>query len=517
MNRVPRLLLIAAGALVVLGIAAVIAINLYVQSGPVQARIAEAVGPAIGPVRIARTGWTPWGGLQLHGIQSEPEAGTRLEADTLVLRVDLLPLLARQVNVREFRIESPRIAVDRSVRPTPTPEPTPEARPSPGGKPPGTPKSQEPRKPRAAVLVRVQKAAVNHGSLLVKDARGQPLLHLQDYSVQSVAPSAKDASGNFHVGSVAVRNAFSVSDIGGPFRLRANTLELPDVRGQMAGGTLRGSVVIRDPAGQRSGRVELVFAGVDMAGVVEAAGGPRDRASGRLDGEVRIEGDPAAPQTLNGNGSFRLTDGSFRQYELLQTLGQALQIEELMQLKFSKAGGTFRIGAGRVLVDRIEIASENLHVTASGTIESDGRLALEAVLQLHRKISRRLPGSKENMTDVAGKDDWRQLTFTVGGTVTDPESDLVNRLVGDEWERKVDGVLQSLFGGGEKKKKDKKKEPSKPKPTPSARPVPSPEAVPTPYPVPTPSPLPSPQRVPTPEPIPTPEPVPSPALETPAP
>jgi len=143
----------------------------------------------------------------------------------------------------------------------------------------------------------------------------------------------------------------------------------------------------------------------------------------------------------------------------------------LMDTRFSAAATTFRVDRGRVLVDRIEVASENLRANATGTIESDGELALDAILQLHRKITRRLPGSKENMTDVPGMDGWRQLTFTVNGTLSDPDTDLVGRLVGDSWERKVSGVLESLFGGGDsdkdKKEKPKKKEPPQPMETPT--------------------------------------------------
>jgi len=498
MTRFQRTLLLLVGGLVLLAVAGIIGINLYVQSAAVQARIADAVSDPLGPVKIGRTSWTPWGGVRLALIESEPEPGTRLKADSIILRVDLLPLLGRSVIVREFTVEGPAVSVDRSAKATPTPAPAPPKSPSPiaGWPTPGvsaTPKPTaaasgapvaatpaRPRKPSRPFVVTVGKAAIRKGSLEVRDGRGAPLLRLGEIAIDSTAPSQTDASGKFRVGSVMVRNGFRLGEVSGPFSYRGEMLEVPAIVGEAAGGNLTAALRLRDPGGDQEGTLALRITGMDIAALVEDAGGPRDRASGTIEGEVELSGRIQEVRTLNGNGTLRLADGAFRQYELLQTIGQALQIEELMQLRFSKAETTFRVESGRVLIDRLEIASENLRIEATGAIEPDGALSMNASLLLNRKITKRLPGiAKENMTDVEGMDGWRRLEFLVGGTVSDPETNLVERLVGEKLEREVKGVIENLFGGGSKKEKEKPKPKSTPKPTPKPKPVASPSPAPT--------------------------------------
>ena len=69
MQKAGRIALIVAGVICALAAAALLAVNLYVQSQGTQARIQAELSDRLGTtIRIQRISVTPWWGLKLTGI-----------------------------------------------------------------------------------------------------------------------------------------------------------------------------------------------------------------------------------------------------------------------------------------------------------------------------------------------------------------------------------------------------------------------------------------------------------------
>src|SRR5262249_7021486 len=92
-----------------------IGVNLYVQSQGAQAKIQQELSRRLGtPLEIRSMSVTPWGGLELSGINiaQTSSAGPRhfLEAKTFRLRVRFLSVFSRRLVIKEVALINPNVA-----------------------------------------------------------------------------------------------------------------------------------------------------------------------------------------------------------------------------------------------------------------------------------------------------------------------------------------------------------------------------------------------------------------------
>jgi hypothetical protein len=177
---------------------------------------------------------------------------------------------------------------------------------------------------------------------------------------------------------------------------------------------------------------------------------------------------------LSGAGEIILRDGQVRQYSLLSAIGQLLQIQELQQLKLNEALVKYRIDPGVVTIDQLVFRSENIRLTATGTVSFDGKLQLESQLAVNEKMRSQLfRAIRENFKPI---DDpgYTAVGFQVTGTVGRPKTNLMDKLIGRDL-KDLSSVITGLIGGG---KSEKKKKPAA-EPAPAATPAsPTPSASP---------------------------------------
>lgn len=419
-------------------------INLYLQSGGVQQRIRAAAERSLGAeVKIRNTSYTPWGGLSLRGLSiPDPRAPERniVEARGLRVRFPLMPLFQQRFVVRECTLLEPTLVVRQA----------PDGNwilPLPGRRPkdvevPGAPAGPSVKGPSfRAELERVRLA---EGAILFIDAKSRPVLSLEKVDIDAKVLEGRKAEGTFYVARMEVSKSLKPNKIGGPFTWDGRVLDLPEIKGMLAGGNLTGSYRI-DTGGEPSYALAAKLDGVLLKKLFEDAQVEPGKTDGQLQGMLNLTGDPRQSDSLEGKGHFELVSARLRPMEFLVKLGELFQIDELQLLKLHDAKVDLTIGNERVNIDDLILKSENLIISGAGPIRFNGKLNIEARLLVNAKLQRQLKGVLGNNFVESEDPDYRQLPFTVTGKVDNPRTDLLDKIIGVKIGSEVPGILKNLF------------------------------------------------------------------------
>ena len=233
-----------------------------------------------------------------------------------------------------------------------------------------------------------------------------------------------------------------------------NSLELTDlhVPGEWtftARPTQRGSLTIRRAAGRLAGgrvggeaqfalgdrrdfRVRLTVDDVDLRVISRDELGSRP-VPGRLSGYVNVYGtDPAQPASYRGDLDFDLDQASLVDIPLLDELDRALGSTEGGVFDDGDLHGT--ISDRRIRIDRLTLVGPLAQVHAAGTMDFDGRLNLEVIVNKNRGIPEsgqvllaRSPNVADEVARRASQIDQvrdfissRLMKFRITGTIRDP-------------------------------------------------------------------------------------------------
>lgn len=472
-KRISRVVLLALGG-VGAGVAVfLLALNMHVQSQGTHARIERELSERLGTtVRIQRISVTPWKGLALTGITIPqgalgPGDAEFLRAESFELRVRYLSILSQRLVIKEVSLIQPNvtwyqnaqgewrlpppIAPVASARPAAVPK---TAVPEAPSQPVETPLSNAAAPAQArpsAFTPEVRRVNLVGGNFRLFDARGRPIASFEDVQFHSNLRNSADVRGNVAIGKTSVRDRFFLQRLEARLAYGPTALELSDIKADAAGGHMSGHFNMQPKSVESPFVANVKFDSIDANRVVSEAGGSSGTIAGRLEGFLDASGKTADPNALAGTGEIMLRDGELRQYSLLNVLGQVLQIPELQQLRLDDAHAKYHINPGMLNVDELALRSPNVHVTGSGTVAFDGRLAIASHLavsdelrgQLWRPVAERF-----SPTDEPG---FSAISFTIGGSVERPTSDLLEQLVGRDI-KDIGGMLNSLLRSKPNKK-----------------------------------------------------------------
>src|SRR5207237_2927411 len=192
----------------------------------------------------------------------------------------------------------------------------------------------------------------------------------------------------------------------------------------------------------------------EMDNIRDAGGGAVGTARGKPGGHPDAAGNTADPNALAGSGEIILRDGQVRQYSLLMALGQLLQIQELQQLRLDQAQVKYHINPGVITIDELVFRSENIRLTATGTVSFDGKLQLESQLAVNEKMRSQLFRAIRDNFKPIDEPGYTAVNFQVSGTVGRPKTNLMDKLIGRDL-KDLSSVINGLIGGGRAEKKKK--------------------------------------------------------------
>ena len=496
-------------AAIILGGVLLLAANLYVQSQAVQGQIRHSLASSLKmPVEITKTTVTPWQGVRIDGIRMRPKHAAEdfLVAASFRVQFALAPLLRGNLIVQSVLLDQPEVAWAQnhegrwlyppdgkeadtaphlqrhknSVPAASPPENLPAVEQSPA-EPATTPASPplEPFYPPAGtppppatppeskrLPIAVDKLKLRHGVLNFLDARRQPIGRFDDVNLDSRVVSAEKATGAFWFDKASLpRIGLVLEDFRSGFTYDGNKLDLHHGTGKIAGGTIQLDYHLAAGENGSPFTAACHVNNVSLEELIVQAGGRPGLAEGRLQGDIEAAGDAGDAESRRATGRIRLTDARFANLPILQTIGEALRIEDIRRLQFKKAQLDCALDGLVLQVNPLVLVSNDLQIDARGDYRLDNdRLNLHARLRIDENIGRQLPKFIEGNFQPCGDEapGSRYMDFDITGTMSRPKSNLLTKIVSGS----ANNLLQSLFGT--KKKHDKKPPKNDAAPSPAA-------------------------------------------------
>ena len=487
MQKFGRFALIFIGALSIFGAVVFLALNLYVQSQGTQARIQQELRQRFGAtLKIGRVSVTPWSGLKLSGITiaqgTAGASGNFLEAKNFGLRIAFFSLFSRRLVIKEVSLVSPNVVWPQNadgkwrlpdLRPerlenapktiaaepaTSSPEKSEKA-----GTPAESPVTTAPSKPLpprpdrkpiapTAFISEIHKVSLADGNFRFLGRENESIANFEGVGFRAAIHDASALKGNARVAKVSLRDRFFLQQLRSPLRYDANGLDLSQISAHVGGGDVTGRFTMQPETEDSPFRVEMKFRGVQADQIIIEAGGPSGVLQGKLEGSLQTEGKTTDPDAIAGSGEVFLHDGQLRQYNLLVTLGQLFQIEELTQLHLDQAEAKYHLASGAVTIDELVLRSANIHLSATGTVSFRGKLHLSSRLAINEKVRAQLFKPIRTNFQPTEEPGYSAVDFEVSGTLERPKTNLLEKVVG----RDLKDLVNSLWGGKSDKPKKKK-------------------------------------------------------------
>ena len=506
MQKLRRILLIVLGAILGVAILILLGVNLYVQSQGTQARIQQELSQRLGAtLRVRRISVTPWAGLKLSGItipQSQPGVSADfLTAKTFRLRIKFGSLFSQRLVIKEISLINPDVVWaqngDGKWRVPSTPQElattgTPPARTEPTGPPttlaatgPASVEKKEQAQEVAPVseseawsietegsapfTPEVQRVNLVHGRFRFLDEKLKSVATFDGVHFRSGFRTATDLRGDISIQKTSLRDRFFLEQLQSPLRYAPDELDFSQITARAGGGEIAGRFTLLPQTEDSPFTVSIKFHDVQADALVADAGGARGMITGRLEGHLDATGTTADQNALAGAGEIILRDGQVQQYSLLVALGQLLQIEELQKLHFDQAQVKYHINPGVITIDELLFRSQNIRLSAAGTVSFDGKLHLESQLAVNERMRSQLfRAIRENFQPI-DEPGYSAVSFQVSGTVGRPKTNLMDKLIGRDL-KDLGSVINSFIGGGKSEKAKKKKAADAPASEPSMTP-----------------------------------------------
>lgn len=481
-----RVLLIGLGLILGMALLILLGVNMYVQSRGTQARIQQELSQRLGTtLRIQRISVTPWAGLKLTGITiPQSQRGVPqyfLTAKTFRLRIRFSSLFGGQLVIKEISLINPEIVWAQNAdgkwripsRPVEPSKVTAPGKPGPAEvAPPATPPDSEktivPEPPPSAVVPapavidnrpapftpEVQRVSVVQARFRFLDQKLHGVSTFEGVDFRSSFRTASDLRGNITIAKTSLRDRFFLQQLQSPIRYDANELNFSQITARAGEGQITGRFTIQPQAEDSPFTVSIKFKEVQADRIITEAGGTLGTVTGKLEGRLDATGNTADPDALSGSGEIILHDGQVRQYSLLTALGQLLQIQELQQLRLDQARVKYHINPGVVTIDELVFRSENIRLSATGTVSFDGKLHLESQLAVNEKVKGQLFRAIRDNFKPIDDPGYTAVNFQVSGTVGRPKTDLMEKLIGRDL-KDLSSVITGLMGGGKSEKKKK--------------------------------------------------------------
>jgi uncharacterized protein involved in outer membrane biogenesis len=463
-KRLRKILLVVLGLVVVLIVAALVGLNLYVQSPGAIARIQAQLSDALGiPLQITSVS-VGWNGVRVSGVRIPGESGGNfLEANSFSADYQLWPLLSKHLVIDRMVLDSPKViwaqnAEGKWVLPM---LPEKARKENPVLNPPGE-KIKTPETPPFEVSL--DKLEITNGSIQLLDANQAPIAIASEVEMRYTLRTTGRVEGTISAKKLVWQNALTFQELHSPMVFTKTELSLPELQAKAAGGTVEAAVNIQTEAKDSPFTMQLKLSDLDLAQVAAEGGWEANQAAGTIGGKLALHGTLKRLDRTEGDGEITLADGQFKQLELFQTIGVVLQIPELADLRVRTGQAKFRIKDEKTYLDQLVLDSQNLQFSTTGTIRFDGKLGLDAKLSLSASLLQQLPTfvrGNFNPPDDKGR---QSIDFDITGKTDKPKTNLVDRVIGRRMNTQLDSLVDNIFGNhktdkGEKKKK-KKDEPA---------------------------------------------------------
>jgi type II secretion system protein N len=291
---------------------------------------------------------------------------------------------------------------------------------------------------------------VDDGSAVFFDAKGAKILELEGVFVEA-HPDGKDKfQGTYRIAKGVLWDTIIPRAFEGSFQWNKGQLSLPDIKASLAGGRLSGQI---EWLPNKSFVIAAIIEDASLEKLAADAGLEAVRTQGLFNSKLALQGTAGQPGTFTGTAEVNLAEARLEPIELIRQLGELLRVEELQLLTLQNAEAGFTIANNQVVVDRLQMASENLMIDAVGTTGFNGDLNLKARLHVNEKLRKETRGLIGKNLKPSETEGYSHMPFSVTGTLARPKSDLLDKMVGLRIGQDVGGLLKNLLRSPQKQKK----------------------------------------------------------------
>ena len=251
-----------------------------------------------------------------------------------------------------------------------------------------------------------------------------------------------------------MQNAVQLEKITGRFFADREHLFLSGVHGLWAEGTLDAGLFaeISDDHGFDAW---ATVGHVSLKKLAELAGMNGSGKKGELFAKALLKGTAGHPETFEGSVNASLVDARVEPIDVIKQIGELFRIEELRMVDLKTAETQLAIHGSEVTVEKLVLASDNVVLDALGKSTLDGQLALDARFHVSEKIRSQTRGLVGKNFQPSDREGFVFMPFKVGGTFSQPKTDLLDKLVGTRIGQDIGGFLKNLMGPAQKQKKKK--------------------------------------------------------------
>lgn len=496
MHSIAKPILIIAGIIFTLCAAAVLCLNIYLQSAGVQIKLRQAVSRVTGfePV-ISQTYYTPWSGLVISGIKiPQPDNAKKplLSVRAMKCHLRLASLLQGKFVIKDISFEQPSLILVHGQsgvwhggaalpfqglekKPVATQQPTQNTEtPEKSSTDPTVPRQQTSASAEVAAprgnekhererLVFVENIRILEGQASLYPEQGGRPIQFEGCSAEGKVLPDGSATGVFRIKRAAFAELARCIEMTGIFEYRDGYLKIKELQADWARGKVTGSLEISNGEGPFF-TGSLAAENVSLQKLAEEAGFSPEGTQGFLFAKTNLQGIPGKPESFIGSASARLTEARMQPIDPLRQLGEMLRINELRVLELQTAETELTIRDGKIIVDRLELESANILMDASGEARLDGALDLDARFHIGNKMLKESLGFMGSKFKPSEREGYSHMPFSITGTLSRPKSDLIDKLIGIRLGDDVGGLLKNLLRMPKKEKK-KNKPDATPKPT----------------------------------------------------
>jgi uncharacterized protein involved in outer membrane biogenesis len=445
-------LLTAVATLVTLVVLVLVGVNLYIQSPGTQARIQEGVSAALRmPVRFMSTSISLGGQVKINGITVPDGEHSFLEANSFNARYRLAPLLRGRFEIYGMNVERPTIVWRQNAEGHWVMPRTPKDEGAKLDKDPKPVVKEE--KKRSGLEVVIEGFQVRDGSVELRDKDDRIAADFSGVNVTYTTLTAERMAGTAQIARVAWGQSLIFENVRTPFQYAGREVALPDLTATLAGGAVTGNFTLSLDKKKSPYTMALAFKDVEAGKLSEQIHSALGKASGTIGGQLELHGSVKDIDRSEGAGALQIRDGRFQKLDLLEAIGEVLQIKELADLKLTDGRANFRIGDRRAFIDELTLDAADLRLSAKGTLRFEGKIQLAARLSIDEALRKHLPGLIRGNFEEDG-DRRYAIDFDITGKDFKAKTNLLDKVVGKKLTSQFEDLLSSLFGS---KKKDEKK------------------------------------------------------------
>ncbi len=463
MHPIAKPILIAFGGLLILWAAAILFINIYLQSGAVQTRLRDSISHEVGlPAQISQTYYTPWSGISISGLTIPATNGSKiplLEVQKIHVGVDFISLLQGRLIVQNLTLVAPTLAIRQSERQEPEPPAELDAMVAlPADHLPGDAtdliQTQIPSASAGKIRpqmppARIHKMHVENGRAALFNSKGAKILELEGVFANSRSDEKNKFEGSYRIARCSLWDSINPREFQGDFTWESGHLSLPNIQAALADGQVTGQL---EWLPNQSFGIVAQIASASLQKLGADAGLNSKGTQGALNAKIALEGTAGKPETFHGTAQVNLTEARLEPIELIRQLGELLRVDELRMLELKNAEAVFSIRDSSVIVEELELTSENLMIDAVGTAGFNGDLDLQARLHVNEKLRKETHGLLGKNFQPSETEGYTHMPFVVTGSLARPKSDLLEKMVGLRIGQDVGGLLKNLLSTPPKKK-----------------------------------------------------------------